>query len=327
MGGRVSPASARIMAHDVAVGDPGWFIVVNPASGGGAARRRWPGLARALEQRSIGFRATLTLRPGHAVELVRDAIEAGARRVLAVGGDGTLHELVNGLVGQARVPTPEVLVACAPLGSGNDWARTFAMPRNPAALADAMARGRVRSADLGIATCIAAEGGERRVAFHNAAGAGLDAAVVRGTPARGPRTVAYLLALLRALARFRAPRFAIEADGQRREARCLTAIAAIGPDCGGGMRLAPGARVDDGAFELVTVAELGLLRALMLVPGLWNGRAAIDAAFTRTRCEAARIVAMPPADVEADGQLVGCTPLAVRVLPRALCALDCRESG
>lgn len=315
------------MAHDVGVGDQGWFVVVNPASGGGAARRYWPRLARALQQRGIAFRETLTLRPGHASTLVRDAIEAGTRRVLAVGGDGTLHELVNGLVDQARVPTTEVVVACAPLGSGNDWARTFAMPRDPAALAEAMAAGRVRYADLGIATCITTEGGERRVAFHNAAGAGLDAAVVRATPVRGPRTVAYALALLRALVRFRAPRFEIEADGERREARCLTAIAAIGPDCGGGMRLAPGARVDDGAFELVTVSDVGLRRALALAPGLWSGRAARDAAFACRRCKAARIAALPAADVEADGQLIGRTPLAVRLLPGALCALDCRPGN
>ncbi|MGQ0429337.1 MAG: diacylglycerol/lipid kinase family protein [Gammaproteobacteria bacterium] len=315
------------MAHDVAVGDAGWFIVINPASGGGAARRCWPELARVLERHGIGFRAAATAHPGHAVTLARDAVEAGARRLLAVGGDGTMHELVNGLLAQQRVPPSDVQVACAPQGSGNDWARTFSMPRDPARLAAAMAAGRVRRADLGQATCATEGGGERRVAFHNAAGAGLDAAVVRATSARGPRVVAYAIALVRALARFRAPRFVIEADGERREARFLTAIAAIGPDCGGGMRLAPGALVDDGALDLVTVADLGLARAIALAPGLWSGKAAADPAFSRTRCTAARIAATPDADAEADGQLIGRTPLALCVLPGALSALDCRPGG
>jgi len=312
------------MAHDVAVGDQGWLVVVNPASGGGAARRRWPPLARALADRGLRFRAVATESPGHACLLARDAVEAGARRLLAVGGDGTLHEIVNGLRAQQHVPPAEVVVAAAPQGSGNDWARTHGMPRDPARLAAAMAAGRARRVDLGIATCAAAGGGTHSVAFHNAAGAGLDAAVVRATSPRGPRAIAYAVALTRALARFHAPRFSIAAGGASVEQRCLTVIAAIGPDCGGGMRLAPGARLDDGAFELVTVAELPLLRALALVPGLWSGRSAADPAFRAVRCAAARIAATPDCDVEADGQLVGRTPLAVEMVAGGLSALDCR---
>lgn len=315
------------MAHDIDVGDQGWFVVVNPASGGGAARRHWPRLARELEDRGLRFRACESESPGHAFALVRDAVESGARRLLAVGGDGTLHELVNGLHRQQRVLPAEVTVAVAPQGSGNDWARAHGMPRDPARLADAMAAGRARRVDLGLATCATPGGQVHTVAFHNAAGAGLDAAVVRATSARGPRAVAYAIALARALTRFHAPLFTISAAGERRQARCLTAIAAIGPDCGGGMCLAPGARTDDGLFDLVTVADLPLLRALALAPGLWSGRSAADPAFRTTRCSAAWIACAPGCDVEADGQLVGGTPLEVEIVPGGLCALDCRAAG
>lgn len=312
------------MAHDVGVGDQGWFVIVNPASGGGAARRYWPRLARELADRGLRFRASESESPGHASVLARDAVESGATRLLAVGGDGTLHELVNGLRAQQRVPPVEVTVAVAPQGSGNDWARTHGMPRDPRQLAEAMAAGRARRVDLGLAACAAPGGRTHTVAFHNAAGAGLDAAVVRATSARGPRALAYAVALVRALARFRAPLFTVTAAGERRDARCLTAIAAIGPDCGGGMRLAPDARPDDGAFELVTVAELPLRHALALVPGLWSGRSAADPAFRTIRCAAARIAASPACDVEADGQLIGGTPLEVEMVPGGLTALDCR---
>ncbi|MBX3703029.1 MAG: diacylglycerol kinase family lipid kinase [Steroidobacteraceae bacterium] len=309
------------------MGDQGWFVVVNPASGGGTAARRWPLLARELGRRGLRFRAVETASPGHAAVLARDAVEAGARRLLAVGGDGTLHELVNGLRAQDRVPSADVTVAAAPQGSGNDWARTHGMPRDPARLAGAMAAGATRPLDLGLATCVAADGsGPRTAAFHNAAGAGLDAAVVRATSARGPRTIAYAVALVRALARFRAPGFTVTAAGQCRDAHLLTVIAAIGPDCGGGMRLAPGARPDDGLLELVTVADLPLVRALALAPGLWSGRAAADPAFHRLRCDRARITSAPACEVEADGQLIGRTPLEVAIVPGGLTALDCRPA-
>lgn len=315
------------MAHDVAVSDQGWFVVINPASGGGAARRHWPRLARALERRGLRFRAAESRHPGHAATLARDAVESGARRLLAVGGDGTLHELVNGLHAQQRVAPAEVVVASAPRGSGNDWARTHGMPRDPARLAEAMAAGLTRQADLGVATCRAPDGSSRSAVFHNAAGAGLDAAVVRATPRRGPRVLAYAVALWRALARYRAPHFTIAADDTRCEQRLLTAIAAIGPDCGGGMRLAPGAATDDGVFDLVTVAELRFWRALALAPGLWNGTAALDPAFRRQPCRRALMDAHPACEVEADGQLIGRTPLEVTMLPGALRALACRPRG
>jgi YegS/Rv2252/BmrU family lipid kinase len=315
------------MAHHVGVGDQGWFVIVNPASGGGRAARSWPVLAAGLRGLGVEFSAAATSAPGHATALAREAVARGVRRLLAVGGDGTLHEVVNGLLREDGSVTRDVLVAAAPSGSGNDWARTQRAPADPARLAAAMAAGRSRRVDLGLATCRAPDGALRTVAFHNAAGAGLDAAVVRATSSRGPRAIAYAVALARALARFRAPRFTIAAAGDRRVARCLTAIAAIGPDCGGGMRLAPGAKPDDGALDLVTVADLPLLRALALAPGLWSGKAAADPAFRHVRCPHARIESEPDCDVEADGQLIGRTPLEVGIVPGAIHALDCRDGS
>jgi YegS/Rv2252/BmrU family lipid kinase len=309
------------------MGDPAWFIVINPVSGGGAARRRWPKLRAELEGRGLSYRVVTTDAPGHATTLAREAVTGGARHLLAVGGDGTLHELVNGLYAPDLAQHSDIVVAVAPLGSGNDWARNQQVPRDPARLVAAMAECRTRQVDLGLATC-AGDGGERRsVVFHNTAGAGLDAAVVRATPRRGPRLAAYAIGLARALPGYRAPQFEIAADDARRDGRCLAVIAAIGRDCGGGMRIAPDARADDGLFDLVSVVDLGLWRALTLLPGLWNGRAAVNPAFQVIRCRHAAIAASPGCGVEADGQPVGRTPLELRILPGALRTLDFRATG
>lgn len=309
------------------MGDPAWFIVVNPASGGGAARRRWPMLRAELEGRGIRYRVVATDAPGQATTLAREAIAGGARHLLAVGGDGTLHELVNGLCTTEGTPHSDIVVAAAPLGSGNDWARNQQVPRDPARLVAAMAECRTRQVDLGLATCAGDDGERRSVVFHNAAGAGLDAAVVRATPRRGPRVAAYAIGLSRALPGFRAPQFEIAADDARRAGRCLAVIAAIGRDCGGGMRIAPDARADDGEFDLVSAADLGLWRALRLLPGLWNGKAAADPAFQVIRCRNAAIAASPDCGVEADGEPIGRTPLELRILPGALRTLDFRATG
>ncbi|HKX98121.1 MAG TPA: hypothetical protein VJL86_00250, partial [Steroidobacteraceae bacterium] len=159
------------------------------------------------------------------------------------------------------------------------------------------------------------------------AGAGLDAEVIRRTPRRGPRAAAYLAGLLRALVSSRPPRFELRVDGLPAGGRFLLVLASIGPRCGGGMRLTPGAVADDGWLDLLMLDPLSVSGALARLPKLFDGRLAGDPAFRVLRCRSATIASDPPADVELDGQLSGTTPLTVEILPGALSALDCRPAA
>lgn len=302
-----------------------WFVIVNPAAGGARARRRWPALRAALERRGIPFTAALTTAPGQAQELAVDAVSTGARSLLVVGGDGSLHEVINGLWARGPDALQRTVVAVAPCGSGNDWARMLGFPGDPTRLAALLAAGRTRRVDLGLATCRPLAGTtDPRCVFHNVAGAGIDAAVLRRTPRRGPRALAYLAGLARTLPGYRASSYRITSGGQLQQGRHFLALAAIGPECGGGLRLAPGALPDDGQLELVTIDALSLPRSLGRLPRLFNGRLAADPAVRIRRVAEARIDCDPPGEIQADGQLIGTTPLSVQVLPGALCALDCR---
>ncbi len=300
-----------------------WFIIVNPVSGGGRARGFLPRLCAALDRRSVAWRCHVTSAPGDAAHQSARAAADGCRRLLALGGDGTLHELVNGLLQQTDVAPAQCLVAAAALGTGNDWARTLQVPDDPDLLAACMLRGRGRLVDLGIAT----DAGGRRVAFHTVAGAGLDADVIGRAPRGGPRALAYLAGLARSMLRYRAPRFAVTADGQRRSGSFWLVLAANGPRCGGGMRLAPRALPDDGWLDLLTVEPLSLMASLARLPRLFNGRLDGDPAFHVTRCRSATIDSDPPCGVELDGQLHGTTPVKLSLLQAALQALDCRDSA
>jgi len=304
-----------------------WFVIVNPVSGGGRARRRWPRLAAALERRGIAHESAMTTSAGHAAELARQAVSCGYRRLMAVGGDGSFNELVNGLFAKRDVSLDELLVSVAPLGTGNDWAQAMQVPDDPDELAAAMARGLRRNVDLGIAEAADTPGGgTRRLAFHNVAGAGLDAEVLRHAPRAGPRALAYLVGLARALVRYRAPRFELTADGQSWSGRYWIALAAIGPYCGGGMRLAPGALPDDGYLDLVTIEPLPIVAAISRVPRLFSGRLARDPAVRVLRCRSLTIRSDAPCGVEIDGQPFGTTPVRIGLLPGALSVLDCRRS-
>lgn len=300
-----------------------WFIVVNPASGGGRAGRYWPRLRVALEHGATPYECEMTTAPGDATARVARAIDDGFRRLLALGGDGTFNELVNGVLSQDAVPPAQCLVAVAPLGTGNDWARVMQVPDDPTKLAAWLARGRDRRVDLGVAVDAAGS----RLAFHNVAGAGLDAEVLHRMPRGGPRSLAYLTGLLRTIARYRAPQFQITFDGQRQSGRYWLVLAANGPRCGGGMRLAPDARLDDGWLDLLTVGPLTLPQAIARLPRLFDGRLSADPALCVTRCRSVTIESVPACGVELDGQPAGRTPVTLTIMPGALRALDCRPSA
>lgn len=300
-----------------------WYVVVNPVSGGGRAARYWVRLRAALDRLQVPHHCAESTAAGAATTLAAAALREGYRRFLAIGGDGTFNELVNGLASQHEVPFAQCLVAAAAAGTGNDWAQAMRIPEDAGRLASCLARRRTRVVDLGLAVHAT---GERRY-FHNVAGAGLDAEVLRRMPRAGPRSLRYVAGVLRTIARFRAPEFRVTVDGQRISGCFWLALAANGPRCGGGMQLAPSAALDDGWLELVMLSPLSLPAALGKLPRLFNGRLAGDAAFARMRCRSVRIESTPPCGVELDGELAGVTPVTFSLIPGALQTLDCRESA
>lgn len=303
-------------------------MIWNPAAGNGGARQ-WRRYERALRAAGVGFEVTRTGGPGDASKLAAEALRAEHRQFLVAGGDGSAHEGANGalraIVEDSTIgidargfPRPLPLIVPVPLGTGNDWARSLGLPRDPRRFA-AMVGGRhvVVRHDAGRMRFASAP--DTSCWFVNVAGAGFDADVIASMPARVPSRFAYLWHALRRLGRYESPVFRITgAAGVTREARLLLAFVALGQYCGHAMRVAPMARGDDGLFDLVTIADVGLVRALPKLARLYGGTLLEDPLVTRRTEPALRIEAAPTAPVEADGQLVGTTPVQFDVVPGAL---------
>jgi len=255
----------------------------------------------------------MTQGAGDATRLAARAQAAAPRPVIAVGGDGTLNEVLNGLL-EAGGP---VTIGVAPYGTGNDWGRELGIPASPAALSALLVRRKTRRVDVGR---IEYQDGGRRAArfFINVAGVGYDAYVLERLWRRGPRLPAYLVALTRGLVTYRAPSFTVRAAGRSESGSLFVALAMLGPSCGGGMRFAPHARPDDGLMDLVTIDHLGPLAALRRLPKIYRGTILDDRAVRFRQCPEALVETEPPSRVEADGQLLGTTPVAIRVLPGAI---------
>jgi diacylglycerol kinase (ATP) len=290
-----------------------WLAILNPAAGRGRALRAWPALERALAEASVPVELATTASAGDATRLARDAVAAGRRRILAVGGDGTLHEVLNGLLGGAA----RVTLAVAPGGTGNDWARGLHIPHEPRAVAAMLARGRVLAHDVGEIES-AVDGGRESRFFLNLAGVGYDAWVLEHLPRRGPKALAYLAAVVSGLWRYRPPKTRWQAGTERREGSFFAVFAANGRYAGGGMQFAPRARIDDGLLDLVAIDHLGITATLRRLPKIYSGHLLEDAAVAWRQAPSLEIATDPPVRVQADGQLLGLTPASIRLHRAAL---------
>jgi YegS/Rv2252/BmrU family lipid kinase len=294
-----------------------WLAIVNPASGPARGRSSWPDIDRALRDAGVSFTVEQTTRPRDGEELARRAVLAGRRRLLVAGGDGSVHDVVNGIMNADPSVHESTLLAVAPLGTGNDWARSLGMHLAPRDLAAAISAAHTVRHDVG-AIDFPDQSPPRRRWFINVAGAGFDAHVIARLPVNVPSTLAYLRGALVGLATYRSPRFTIRAGDLTIDQRLLLAFVANAQSCGNGMRVAPTAQTDDGLLDLVAIDAIGLLRALPKIAKLYRGTLLGDPVVRHARAERVRLDASPATEIEADGQIVGRTPAEFSVVARAL---------
>jgi YegS/Rv2252/BmrU family lipid kinase len=291
-------------------------VIVNPRAGLGRGLRLLPRLAATLQTVSETSHLHVTAARGEATTVARELALAGARLVVAVGGDGTVNEVANGLLAAGR---PEVALGIVAAGRGVDFARTLGIEDDPAAALLAACRG----AALPLDAVEADFAGERRF-LVNAGGMGLDAAVAaRAERTRLPgRRSSYWAALGAVLPRFRPFAVEVEADGERFAGKALTVVVANGASFGGGFELLPHARLDDGLFDLAVVGDLSAFDLLRHLPRLADGGHLDHPKFWYRTARAAR-VAFPGGDrprLQLDGEVVdtGRAGVAFALHPGAL---------
>jgi len=297
------------------------LFVVNPVAGRGRAGQILPWLRGELRRRSPAARIVETEAAGHAVALARDAARAGFDRVVAVGGDGTAQEVLNGLLdGGGLLP-----MALLPRGSGNDLARGVGLSLGlDDALTVALGSGRTR-VDVGRAT--RSDGSETTVRHFGAAGGvGFDAqvaAVMAGRHQAWQRgRIGYALSTIWELQRYqnRSLQLTFEtADGSREEERRVLFVAiANGAYYGGGMQICPAATVSDGWLDVCLVGDLSRFEALRQLPGLYRGAHATHPAVEFVRVRWLEISGDADTRIHLDGEPFGVLPLQVEVVPLAL---------
>lgn len=287
-------------------------LIANPRAGRNRAGRELPSLIRSLEAAGVTYEKFVTVRSGHATELAIDAAKQGAATVVAVGGDGTVNEVVNGLMELDRDARPRLGVVAA--GSGADFARSFGLPEHTnSELAGVI--GTSRPIDVG--RMMFGDGTTRH--FANLANVGLAAATVERAE-RLPRRLGkarYVVALWPVLARHKTCRVTLIVDGRRHEERAHNVLLANGRYAGGGMHFSPHSDPGDGRLD--AQMNIGPKRqAVTLVPRIYRGTHLPNSRIVQVSGSEFEIQAERPLLVEADGEVLGETPLVVGVEPGAL---------
>jgi YegS/Rv2252/BmrU family lipid kinase len=224
-----------------------------------------------------------------------------------------MHEAVNAILHHRA--GPEVTLAPMPVGTGNDWCRCLRVPSDYATVARWCARGRTAQVDIGEARFSA---GQAPTYFVNVAGAGFDTYVLERLLDRRFGVAAYMLAVLRGLLAYRPQAMRVRSEAGAHDGRMFVAFVCLGGYCGGGMHVAPQADFRDGRFDVVLVGDLGRLDVLASLRRLFDGTIGAHPKVRTLQAERVTIDAPRPLAVEADGELIGRTPVTLSVLPGAL---------
>jgi len=289
-------------------------FLVNPASANGSTGKRWPELRQRAQGLGLDGDQLLSERQGHLTALAREAA-ASHDLLVVVGGDGTLNEVVNGVAGL------ETELAVLPAGTGQDFGKTHGIPT---AFDDAVRvalTGAARPVDLGRATFRDGANGEAVRYFANVGSAGMSGAVARRANSMSKRLggrTTFFYALVREFVAWKNTEVTVTLDGDERRGPMHDVIVANGRWHGGGMKLAPDAKPDDGLFDVVLIGDVTKLDFVTTAPKLYSGKHVGHPRVEVLRSATVGVDASQPLPIELEGETVGTTPARFEIVPGAL---------
>jgi YegS/Rv2252/BmrU family lipid kinase len=310
-GPSASPRSSEARARTV--------FLVNPASANGATGKRWPELERQARDFGIDLEVAHSTGPGGLAELARQAADDGASMVVAVGGDGTVHEVANGLLSSTRTPLPELGIL--PRGTGDDFVRALGIPAADIDALTVLRDGRTREVDAGRVTYRTPDGEPAQSYFVSMAGVGMSGAVARKLNTTSKRLggkVAGLVATFTVFSRWTNVPLQITVGDEHREGPMEDVLVGNTEYHNGGMRLCPGALPDDGLFDVLLIGDVTKRELVTTLPKIYRGTHLPHPKAELLRGREVLIDSPEPLPVELDGEQPGTTPVRFELVPRAL---------
>jgi diacylglycerol kinase (ATP) len=296
-------------------------FVVNPASDGGGTGRAWPEMAASARRHGLEVVERRTEAAGHATELAREAVTGGEELVVAVGGDGTVNEVVNGFCdADGRPLGGPAALGVIERGTGCDFIRTFGIPKQLDRAVATIAAGRRRRIDLGRATCATPAGTTVRM-FANVASCGMTGAVAERANATSKRlggTAGFLWATAVTFLQWRNVEFHVRADDAERTLVANNVVCANCRYFGGGMKIAPAAAPDDGMLEVVLIGDVSKVDFVLNIHRLYRGTLGRHPKVEELSARRVEVTPARTLPAELDGEQPGTTPVVYEIVPGAL---------
>jgi YegS/Rv2252/BmrU family lipid kinase len=298
-----------------------WFIIVNPNAGNGKGIKDWGRIAKLLAGSGISTDPRFTEHKGHATEFTKDAIFKGFRKIISVGGDGTLHEVVNGIMSQDICPSTDLTLALIPVGTGNDWGRMFGIPLVYEGAVGIIRESKSTLHDIGTISYFEGKEQKKRY-FINIAGLGFESMVVAKTnrqkdKGRSNKAI-YFYNLLSSLISYSNTIAELKIGENRFSSKVFSINVGNGRYCGGGMRQTPDALPDDGMLDVTVIKNMGRLEIIKSLPLLYDGTILSHSKVDGYRTDNLKVTSETLLYAEADGESLGHTPVEFGIIPRAI---------
>jgi len=313
------------------MGTSEWFVIVNPNAGGKQAQHDWPLIREELYLQGFQFESEPTREPMHAIQLIQEKIGAGFRKFIVVGGDGTLHECVNGIMNQNVVSPDEILLGMISVGTGNDWIKTHQISPDYRQAIQQIKNGKTIKQDVGKIVFQNGHPEPETRYFINSVGIGFDARVVKYVLPKKREGKSgkseYMKGLIRSLFTNRNIISQLHLDNEKLETRLYNLTVGLCKFKGGGFKMLPHAIPDDGELDVTLASSISKRKLIASLPKIFGGKVDQIKYFTFHRAKELILQISAPVCTEADGEFLGHYPLSISIIPNQLTIIsECQST-
>jgi len=290
-----------------------WYVIINPISGNGFVKRKKVKILKALKDLHFDYEVAFTKYAQHEIELVNQATKNGFSNFIAIGGDGTLHHIVNGVFAQKNIPTDNINIGVIPVGTGNDWVKQYKIPLNIKKNIAIINQKNTFKQDIGKMNL-----NGKNYFFNNVAGLGLDAFVVKNLNKKLGK-LSYIIASLKSVFRFKKSKLQVKVNQASFKVNSLLVSIGICQFSGGGMQLTNQAVPNDGLFDITIIKDMNPLALFTNVHRLYNGKLTNHSKAITYKADKIEIELIDKHTfIQADGELLGNGNVSFEILTKAI---------
>lgn len=292
-----------------------WFLIVNPSSGSSRFTKVWSNIQSELNKLNIDYDFAFTKSSKDEIRIVKSALKNGFQKLIVVGGDGTLHHVLNGIFKQNTIRTNQIKLGIIPIGTGNDWIKTYNIPNSIQKAIAVINNDKTATQDVGLI-----HNNSTKEYFINVAGIGYDGYVVQKLQhLKKLGSISYLISGLYGLLFYKKSNYIIKTPNETYTSKCLMVLFGICSYSGGGMKMTKDANPNDGLLDVTIAKDFSFFDLVFNLPKIYNGKIIHHSKVINLKTDKINVIDNKQESlIEADGELVGRGSTQVSIIPKSI---------